>query len=54
MLLFCSAQPHRPDNTIRVLDACAGFSLDQLRHEYPDGELAHKAGTLPACAERHP
>ena len=54
MARLFAAHPAALDNTIRVLDACAGFSLDQLRHEYPDGELAHKAGTLPACAERHP
>jgi error-prone DNA polymerase len=30
------AHPEALDNTIRVLDACSGFSLDQLRHEYPD------------------
>ena len=30
-----AAHPEALDNTIRVLDACAGFSLDQLRHEYP-------------------
>ena len=23
-------------NTLRVLDTCRGFSLSQLRHEYPD------------------
>jgi error-prone DNA polymerase len=33
--LFAS-YPDAMANTIRVLDACSGFSLDQLRHEYPD------------------
>jgi len=31
--------PDHPEalaNTLRVLDAASGFSLDQLRHEYPD------------------
>ena len=28
--------PDAITNTIRVLDACAGFSLDELHHEYPD------------------
>ena len=31
-----AAHPEALANTIRVLDAAAGFSLDQLRHEYPD------------------
>ena len=33
--LFCS-YPAALQNTLRVLEACSGFSLDQLRHEYPD------------------
>ena len=28
--------PAAPGNTLRVLEACRGFSLSQLRHEYPD------------------
>ena len=28
--------PAAVSNTLRVLEACSGFSLDQLRHEYPD------------------
>jgi len=28
--------PEAIANTVRVLEACARFSLDQLRHEYPD------------------
>ncbi|WP_233553242.1 hypothetical protein [Teichococcus wenyumeiae] len=27
--------PAALENTLRVLEACSGFSLDQLRHEYP-------------------
>ncbi len=31
-----AAHPDALGNSIRVLHACSGFSLDQLRHEYPD------------------
>jgi len=31
-----TACPAALENTLHVLDACAGFSLDQLRHEYPE------------------
>ena len=33
--LFASC-PEAVGNTVQVLNACAGFSFDQLRHEYPD------------------
>ena len=33
--LFAS-YPEALANTIRLLDACSGFSLGQLQHEYPD------------------
>ena len=36
MARLFAGYPEAVGNTIRVLDACAGFSLDQLRHEYPD------------------
>jgi error-prone DNA polymerase len=36
MARLFAAYPEALDNTIRVLDACSGFSLDQLHHEYPD------------------
>jgi error-prone DNA polymerase len=33
--LFAS-YPEALANTIRLLDACSGFSLGQLQHEHPD------------------
>jgi error-prone DNA polymerase len=40
------------DNTIRVLDACSGFSLDQLRHEYPDEILEPGRTPLATLTDR--
>ncbi|WP_239002800.1 error-prone DNA polymerase [Rhodovastum atsumiense] len=36
MARLYAAHPDALANTVRVLEACRGFSLDQLRHEYPD------------------
>ena len=40
MARLFARRPEALANTLRVLDACAGgFSLDQLRYEYPDEVL---------------
>ncbi|QDJ12286.1 DNA polymerase III alpha subunit (plasmid) [Roseomonas mucosa] len=36
MARLFAGYPEALANTLRVLEACSGFSLDQLRHEYPD------------------
>jgi error-prone DNA polymerase len=36
MAQLFARHPAAVSNTLRVLQACSGFSLDQLRHEYPD------------------
>ncbi|WP_260987634.1 error-prone DNA polymerase [Roseomonas gilardii] len=36
MARLFAGYPEALANTLRVLDACSGFSLEQLRHEYPD------------------
>jgi error-prone DNA polymerase len=36
MVRLFAGYPDAIANTVRVLDACAGFSLDELHHEYPD------------------
>lgn len=54
--------PEAVTNTLRVLDACDGFSLDQLRYEYPEevlepGRSAQEtleARVAQALAERWP
>jgi error-prone DNA polymerase len=54
--------PEAVANTIRVLHACRGFSLDQLRYEYPDEILEPgrrpqqtlEARTIEAAIERWP
>jgi error-prone DNA polymerase len=55
-------QPEAVANTLQVLEACQGFSLDQLRYEYPDevlepGRSAQEtlgARVATALAERWP
>jgi error-prone DNA polymerase len=49
--LFASC-PEALANTIRVLDACSGFSLDQLRHEYPDEILEPGRAPLETLTDR--
>jgi error-prone DNA polymerase len=44
--------PDALDNTIRVLDACSGFSLDQLRHEYPEEILEPGREPLATLTDR--
>ena len=39
MARLFARHPEAVPNTIRVLDACSGFSLDQLRYEYPEEAL---------------
>ena len=52
MARLFAAHPAALDNTIRVLDACAGFSLDQLRHEYPDEILEPGRTPLQTLTDR--
>ena len=49
--LFAS-YPDAIANTLRVLDACSGFSLDQLRHEYPDEILEPGRAPLETLTDR--
>jgi error-prone DNA polymerase len=44
--------PEALASTIRVLDACAGFSLDQLHHEYPDEILEPGRTPLQTLTDR--
>jgi error-prone DNA polymerase len=39
MARLFARHPDALANSLRVLDACRGFSLDQLRYEYPDEVL---------------
>jgi error-prone DNA polymerase len=39
MARLFARHPEALANTLRALDACSGFSLDQLRYEYPDEVL---------------
>ena len=52
MARLFAAYPEALDNTIRVLDACSGFSLDQLRHEYPDEILEPGRTPLETLTDR--
>jgi error-prone DNA polymerase len=52
MARLFAAHPAALDNTLRVLDACAGFSLDQLRHEYPDEILEPGRTPLQTLTDR--
>ena len=47
-----AAYPDALANTIRVLDACSGFSLDQLRHEYPEEILEPGRKPLETLTDR--
>ncbi len=47
-----AAWPEALANTVAVLDACRGFSLDQLRHEYPDEILEPGRAPLQTLADR--
>ena len=49
--LFASC-PEALANTMRVLDACSGFSLDQLQHEYPDEILEPGREPLETLTDR--
>ena len=49
--LFAS-YPDAIANTMRVLDAGSGFSLDQLRHEYPDEILEPGRAPLETLTDR--
>jgi error-prone DNA polymerase len=39
-------------NSVRVLEACSGFSLDQLKHEYPDEILEPGRAPLETLTDR--
>ena len=62
MARLFARHPEALANTLRVLDACSGFSLDQLRYEYPDEVLEPgrtpqqtlEARVAAAAAERWP
>ena len=52
MARLFAACPEALENTLLVLDACAGFSLDQLRHEYPDEILEPGRTPLETLSDR--
>jgi error-prone DNA polymerase len=52
MMRLFAACPEAVTNTTQVLDACAGFSLDQLRHEYPDEILEPGRTPLETLTDR--
>ena len=47
-----AAYPEALENSIRVLEAGSGFSLDQLRHEYPDEILEPGRPPLATLTDR--
>ncbi|MGI4955175.1 MAG: hypothetical protein ACRYGM_25495 [Janthinobacterium lividum] len=52
MARLFSAYPDALSNTLRVLEAGSGFSLDQLRHEYPDEILEPGRTPLETLTDR--
>jgi error-prone DNA polymerase len=52
MARLFAAHPQALANTIRVLEASAGFSLDELRHEYPEEILEPGRTPLQTLTDR--
>ena len=52
MARLFAGYPDALSNSVRVLEACCGFSLNQLRHEYPDEILEPGRPPLATLTDR--